>query len=101
MDVFEALADPTRRRILEMLARGGTRTAGRIALAFDSARPTISRHLKVLRDAGLVRVRTVAQERHYQLEPRELARAEVWMARHRRFWEQRLDALERAAERVK
>ncbi len=99
MDVFAALADPTRRRIVELLALGGAQPAGMIASAFDSARPTISRHLKVLREAGVVRVRTVAQERYYQLDARELARVQAWIARHRRLWEERLNALERAVER--
>ena len=99
MDVFEALADPTRRRIVEMLARSGSQPAGRIAAAFNSARPTVSRHLKVMRDAGLVRVHSVAQERYYELAPHELARVEAWLARHRRFWEERLDALVLAAEK--
>jgi DNA-binding transcriptional ArsR family regulator len=99
MDPFAALADPTRRHILELLARGGTLTAGTIAKGFDSARPTISKHLKVLRDAGLVSVRTHAQERHYTLQPRELKKVEAWAAKHRKFWETRLDALVKAAER--
>jgi DNA-binding transcriptional ArsR family regulator len=95
VDAFAALADPTRRRIVELLAQRGTLSAGKIAGSFDSARPTISRHLRVLRDAGLVRVRPAAQERRYELDPRELARAEAWLARNRRFWTERLNALER------
>ncbi|HZY97173.1 MAG TPA: metalloregulator ArsR/SmtB family transcription factor [Candidatus Cybelea sp.] len=97
MDAFSALADPTRRRIVEILARGAL-PAGRIAGAFDSARPTISRHLRVLREAGLVRVSAVAQERRYELQGPELAKAEGWLARHRRFWEQHLNALQRHLE---
>ena len=100
MDVFEALADPTRRSIVEMLARRGALPAGRIADAFSSARPTVSRHLRVLREAGLVRVTSVAQERRYELEGRRLADAEAWIARHRRFWEARLDALQRHVENI-
>jgi len=93
------VADPTRRGIVELLARHGTLPAGSIAANFESARPTISRHLGVLRDAGLVRVSRHAQERHYELQPRELAKAEAWLAKHRRFWEARLDKLVQAAER--
>jgi DNA-binding transcriptional ArsR family regulator len=98
VDVFSALADPTRRRIVEMLARGGAMPAGQIAGAFDSARPTVSRHLRVLRNAGLVRVKAVAQERRYLLEADQLAKAEAWIARYRRFWEERLNALQRHLE---
>lgn len=98
MDPFAALADPTRRHIVEMLSRGGAMTAGRIADAFPSARPTISRHLRVLREAGLLSVRAVAQQRRYALAPRELAKAEEWIARHRRFWEEGLSRLQRHLE---
>jgi DNA-binding transcriptional ArsR family regulator len=98
MDPFAALSDPTRRHIIEMLARGGAMPAGRIADAFPSARPTISRHLKVLRDAGLVKVNAVAQERRYALSPCELAKVEEWIARHRRFWEEALSKLQRFVE---
>jgi DNA-binding transcriptional ArsR family regulator len=94
MEVFEALADPTRRRIVELLARR-ERAAGEIAAEFRVSRPAISKHLRVLREAGIVDVREVAQRRIYRLEPRTLGSAERWLARHRRFWEQRLEALER------
>jgi DNA-binding transcriptional ArsR family regulator len=97
VDAFSALADPTRRRIVEMLARGAL-PAGRIAGAFDSARPTISRHLRVLREAGLVRVSAVAQERRYELQGPQLAKAEDWLVRQRRFWEAHLNALQRHLE---
>jgi DNA-binding transcriptional ArsR family regulator len=95
VDVFGALADPTRRRIVELLARRGELTAGELASRFDSARPTISRHLRVLREAGVVRTRAHAQERHYRLEPQALEAAEAWLARYRRFWTERLSKLER------
>lgn len=98
MDSFAALADPTRRHIVEMLARGGAMPAGRIADAFPSARPTISRHLRVLREAGLVKASALAQERRYALVPAELAKAEEWIGRHRRFWEEALNRLQRHLE---
>ena len=99
MDPFSALADPTRRHIVELLARGGAMPAGRIADAFPSARPTVSRHLRVLREAGLGKVRAVAQERRYALDPSQLAKAEEWISRHRRFWEEALNGLQRHMER--
>lgn len=98
MDAFGALADPTRREIIALLARRGALTAGTLADEFTSARPTISRHLRVLREAGIVRTQSVAQERHYSLQPRALEAVEEWIARHRRFWLERLDALERHLE---
>jgi DNA-binding transcriptional ArsR family regulator len=98
MDAFFALADPTRRHVVELLARNGELTAGQIADRFTSARPTVSRHLGVLRAAGVVRVRKAAQERHYRLEPKALATMEAWLARHRKFWEERLLRLQAHVE---
>lgn len=95
MDVFEAVADPTRRAILDLLAEG-ERPAGALVAAFPSlTQPSISRHLKVLRDVGLVGVRAEAQRRVYVLEPRGLAEVDVWLERYRRYWSDHLDALER------
>ena len=94
VQIFTALADPTRRRILEMLA-GGQLAAGEIAGRFTMSPPAISQHLKVLRRANLVRVRTEAQRRIYELEPNGLDELETWLARVRTFWAGRLDELER------
>ena len=98
MEVFEALADPSRRRIVELLAQQ-ERSAGELAGHFRVSRPAVSKHLRVLREAGLVRVREDAQKRIYRLEPKALVTAEDWLARHRQFWEQRLDALEAHIEK--
>jgi DNA-binding transcriptional ArsR family regulator len=92
--VFEALADPTRRRLLELLAEG-ERTAGELAGEFATARPTVSRHLRVLRAAGLVTWQAEAQRRVYRLDPRPLAEAGAWVDRVQGRWSARLDALER------
>src|SRR4051812_1195290 len=89
---FEALADPTRRRIVELLA-GGERTAGEIAEHFPVSRPAISRHLRVLRETGLVSYREEAQRRVYALDPAPLAALDAWLERYRMFWPNRLDAL--------
>jgi DNA-binding transcriptional ArsR family regulator len=88
---FEALADPTRRRILELLA-GGEHTAGEIADQFPVSRPAISRHLRVLRETGLVRYREEAQRRVYALDPAPLAALDAWLGRYRQFWQNRMDA---------
>jgi DNA-binding transcriptional ArsR family regulator len=78
MDVFEALADPTRREIVALLAHGD-RNAGDIAGRFPIAAPSVSRHLKVLRESGLVSVRADAQARIYRLEAGAMTEARQWM----------------------
>jgi DNA-binding transcriptional ArsR family regulator len=90
-----ALADPTRRRIVEMLALRD-RTAGEIVDEFDMTAPAISQHLKVLREAKLVTVRAEGQHRIHSLDPEGLQEVEAWIAKTKRFWERRLDALEHA-----
>jgi DNA-binding transcriptional ArsR family regulator len=98
MEVFEALADPTRRRIVELLSEE-ERSAGELAAQFMISRPAVSKHLRVLREAGVVKVRMDAQKRIYRLDPEALSEAEGWLARRRRFWAQRLDALEAHVEK--
>jgi DNA-binding transcriptional ArsR family regulator len=98
--VFEALADPTRRRILELLATG-ERSAGDIAGEFAISRPGVSRHLRVLRESGLLRARGDGQRRLYSVDPAPLAELEAWLAPYRRFWAQRLDALDTALRRTR
>jgi DNA-binding transcriptional ArsR family regulator len=93
VEIWEALADPTRREIVRRLAVGET-TAGALAAAFDIARPGVSRHLRVLREAEVVEVREDAQRRIYSLRPDVLDEVEQWCADVRRFWTQRLDALD-------
>ena len=93
MNAIEALADPTRRRIVELLA-DGERSAGDIAAQFDTSRPGVSRHLRVLREHGLVRARGDGQRRLYSLDPAPLAELDAWLARYRSFWTNRLDALD-------
>jgi DNA-binding transcriptional ArsR family regulator len=89
---FAALADPTRLRLVELLA-DGERSAGALAAEFATSRPGVSRHLRVLREHGLVRVRDDGRRRLYSLEPGPLAEVDEWLARYRPFWENRLDAL--------
>jgi DNA-binding transcriptional ArsR family regulator len=98
MEAIEALADPTRRRIVELLAEGD-RSAGEIAAQFQTSRPGISRHLRVLREHGLVQAREQAQRRIYSLDPEPLAELDAWLERYRRFWPNRLDALDTEIKR--
>jgi len=93
MDSLAALADPTRRRIVETLAEGAL-SSGEIASRFSISAPAISQHLKTLRLARLVRVRTEAQRRIYELDPEGVDEMSAWVAQIRRFWSSRLDALE-------
>ena len=95
---FSALADPTRQCIVEMLA-GGALCAGDIAGRFKLSPPAISQHLKTLREARLVKVRTVAQKRIYELDPEGVAELSDWVARIQAFWTPRLDALEQALKK--
>ena len=90
--VLQALSDESRRTVLEAL-RGGPATVGELAALLPIARPGVSRHLRVLREAGLVEVRQEAQWRYYSLNPEPLAQVDDWLGRYRALWRQRLDAL--------
>jgi DNA-binding transcriptional ArsR family regulator len=95
MDVFEALSDPTRRRMVEMLA-SASRPAGAFAEAFPAVRqPTLSHHLKVLREAGLVEVEAAAQRRIYSLRAAPLREVGDWLTRNRLYWHDEFNALEK------
>jgi DNA-binding transcriptional ArsR family regulator len=89
---LRALADGSRRTMVDTLSRGPV-TAGDLAALLPIARPGVSRHLRVLLEAGLVDVRREAQRRVYSLRPQPLAEIDEWLARYRALWEHRLDAL--------
>src|SRR6266581_7269426 len=89
---LRALADESRRTMLETLAAGPA-SAGELAALLPIARPGVSRHLRVLREAGLVEARRDAQRRVYSLRPEPLAEIDDWLGRYRALWERRLDAL--------
>jgi DNA-binding transcriptional ArsR family regulator len=88
-----ALADPIRREVVDLLAAGEL-AAGELADRFPVSRPAISRHLRVLREAGLVRVRSEGKRRLYRLDPGPLRELDAWLERYRDLWAQRLDALD-------
>jgi DNA-binding transcriptional ArsR family regulator len=98
--VLRALADESRRTLLETLSDGSA-TAGELAALLPIARPGVSRHLRVLREAGLVEARQEAQRRVYSLRPEPLAEVDGWLSRYRALWEQRLDALHTEVARGK
>ena len=94
MDVFEAIAEPSRRALLDELITG-ERTAGELVATLpELTQPTVSRHLRVLREVGLVEVRPDAQRRIYALRADGLVAIDEWINRYRRYWADHLDALE-------
>jgi DNA-binding transcriptional ArsR family regulator len=99
LEVLDVIAEPTRRRILEAV-RERERSVGELVEDVGMHQPGVSRHLKVLRDAGLVEVRTDAQRRLYRLRPEPLMELDEWLEPYRREWANRLDSLERHMERT-
>src|SRR4051794_22442929 len=91
---FHVLAEPTRRRILDLL-RDDERPVGELVTKLRISQPGVSKHLRVLREAGLVEVRHDAQRRFYRVRPEPLAEIDQWLEPYRRLWATRLDALER------
>lgn len=98
MHALEALADPTRRQIVELLTVRD-RSAGEIASHFDVSRPAVSRHLRVLREHGLVCAHIQGQQRIYSLDPAPLEELDAWLDHYRAFWTNRLDALDTEVKR--
>lgn len=91
---FDVLAEPTRRRILDLL-REDERPVGDLVARLDISQPGVSKHLRILREAGLVEVRREAQRRLYRVRAAPLAEIDEWLAPYRRLWASTLDALER------
>ncbi len=92
-DVFAAIADPTRRQILDVLALR-ERTVGELVDLVGTAQPNVSKHLKQLGRADLVRVRVDGPRRHYAVQPDRLREVDAWLETYRRSWSERLDSLE-------
>ena len=95
--IYGALAEPHRREILDLL-RGGERSVGDLVARLDLSQPGVSKHLRVLREAGLVAVRPAGRERRYALRAEPLADIDAWLEPYRAYWSHRLDALERHLE---
>ncbi len=94
IDTFAVIAEPTRRRILARL-RSAESSVGDLVTALQLSQPAVSKHLRVLRDAGLVTSRTAAQQRIYSLDTEPLRELDGWLEPYRRLWTTHLDALER------
>jgi DNA-binding transcriptional ArsR family regulator len=97
--VFDALADPTRRRVVETLARGGTVTASGLAGELPITRQAVSKHLNALRGAELVTSTRIGRETHYKLRPQRLDEAAHWIQMVSAEWDDRLEALRRSLEK--
>jgi DNA-binding transcriptional ArsR family regulator len=97
MTAYRALAEPHRRQILDLL-RDGERSVGDLVGRLRLSQPGVSKHLGVLREAGLVRVRAEGRKRWYGLHPEPLAEVDRWLEPYRAYWTDRLDALERHLE---
>lgn len=93
MTVFEAIADPTRRRILDLL-RQRPYLVGELVDALEVSQPLVSKHLRVLREVGLARVRQDAQRHWYELRPEPLAELDRWLGSYRHLWEARFERLD-------
>jgi DNA-binding transcriptional ArsR family regulator len=93
--LFSALSDPTRFAIVEQLLDKGDQTAGSIAEPFNISKPAISRHLKVLEDAGIIERRIDRQFRTFSIRPQSLRSIDDWVGRYRRFWQTSFDRLEK------
>src|SRR5262245_5629835 len=89
VDVYTAIADPSRRRIVELLAER-RRSVADVAQAFEMSRPAISKHLRILKDAGVVADVVVGRERLYGLQPERLDEVSEWITTYQRFWRERL-----------
>jgi DNA-binding transcriptional ArsR family regulator len=101
--VFEIIAEPNRRAILSLLARthvSSQQSVGEIERQLRMPQPTVSKHLRVLRDAGFVESTVDAQRRLYRLKPEPFEELDAWLARFRRFWSAHIDALERHLDRM-
>jgi DNA-binding transcriptional ArsR family regulator len=94
MPAFEVLAEPSRRKILDLL-RDGERSVNELVVDLRASQPAVSKHLRVLREAGMVNVRVDAQKRCYSINPAPLAEVDAWLEPYRKFWNSKLDALER------
>jgi DNA-binding transcriptional ArsR family regulator len=99
-EAFAALSEPNRFRIVELL-RGGPRSVNEIGLRLELAQPQVSKHLRVLKDVGLVEVEARAQQRLYELRPAPLKAMHQWLERYRRLWDERFDELDIVLEEMK
>ena len=92
-DIFDAIADPTRRKIIDLIA-GRSMTVNDVAERFEISRPAVSKHIRILNECGLVVIRKEGRRRYCRADTRKLQEVIAWAQRYREFWNDRLDALE-------
>lgn len=92
-DIFDAIADPTRRKIIDLIA-GRSMTVNDVAERFEISRPAVSKHIRILNECGLVVIRKEGRRRYCRADTRKLQEVIAWVQQYRRFWNERLDALE-------
>lgn len=97
--IFSALSDPTRFAIVEQLLEQGDQTAGALAEPFEISKPAISRHLKVLEEAGVIERRIDRQYRSFRVRPQSMRSLNDWVERYRRFWNTSFDRLEKVLQK--
>ncbi|GMK43762.1 MULTISPECIES: ArsR/SmtB family transcription factor [Paenibacillus] len=100
LSTFAIVAEPSRRRIMDMLLRGDA-SVSQLVEALDMSQPLVSKHLRALRETGLVRVRIVAQQRIYSLEPGPLAEIDMWLSAYRSKWNRHVDAMDEYLKKKK
>lgn len=100
-DVFQAIADPTRRAILLLLAASSSMTAGAIAANFDTARPTVSRHLQILTECGLLQQEQDGREIHYRIHAKKMKEVAEFIEPFRKIWDDRFNKLESIMKKYK
>lgn len=91
-DVFQAIADPTRREIIDLLSSQSL-NLNAVAGHFDISRPAVSKHMKILLECGLIRVRQEGRDRYCSTDLNKLKEVDLWLERYRKFWNRKLDAL--------
>ncbi len=99
-DVFQAIADPTRRDIITLLASGDSMNLNTIADQFDISRPAISKHIKILEECNLIDIQQEGRERICELKPQELEPVSDWVEKNRKLWNARLDRLESYLDKI-
>ena len=99
-DIFQAIADPTRRAILVLVAAQSI-TAGEIAANFDTARPTVSKHLQILTECELLKAEQSGREIYYSLEIEKMKEIDKWISQYRKLWETRFNQLEKVLSTIK
>ena len=99
-DVFQAIADPVRRDIIGLLAQEQL-NLNAIASRFEISRPAISRHIKILKECGLIEIENRGRERYCQIQPQKLTEVATWIAQFRQLWEEKLDSFEAYLEELK